>query len=234
MPDTIRRFNDAPAVARAAADAIIADARAAIAERGVFTLALSGGSTPKALYALLAKEHAGSLDWARVHLFFGDERCVAPDHPDSNFRMVREALLGVLPAAVHRIPGELGPRVAAEIYAGTLPGERPMFDVVLLGMGPDGHTASIFPGHRDQGVLVSPATAPDGFAIRDRVTLTFAALASSRRSLALVTGKDKTARLREVLDHRTRGEAGTPMTLARPEGVEFLVDDAAAGSTSSR
>jgi 6-phosphogluconolactonase len=227
MPDTIRRYPDAPGVARAAADIIVADARGAIAERGVFTLALSGGSTPKTLYTTLASEHAGAVDWTRVHLFFGDERCVGPEHTDSNFRMVREAMLGVLPAAVHRIPGELGPRVAAEIYAGTLPGERPMFDVVLLGMGPDGHTASIFSGHRDQGVLVSPATAPEGFAVRDRVTLTFAALASSRRALALVTGKDKAGRLREVLGQRARGEAGTPMTLARPEGVEFLIDDAA-------
>jgi 6-phosphogluconolactonase len=229
MPDLVHRYPDAPAVAHAAADWIVADARAAIAERGVFTLALSGGSTPKALYTMLAKEHAGSLDWTRVHLYFGDERCVGPDHADSNFRMVREAMLAVLPAAVHRIPGELGPRVAAEIYAGTLPGSRPMFDVVLLGMGPDGHTASIFPGHRDQGVLVTPATAPEGFAIRDRVTLTFSALASSRRALALITGADKASRLREVLAQRARGEAGTPMTLARPEGVEFLIDAAAGG-----
>jgi 6-phosphogluconolactonase len=96
-------------------------------------------------------------------------------------------------------------------------------------MGPDGHTASIFPGHRDQGVLVSPATAPEGFAIRDRVTLTFPALASSRRALALITGADKAARLREVLAQRARGEAGTPMTLARPEGVEFFIDTAADG-----
>jgi 6-phosphogluconolactonase len=229
MPDLVRRYPDTPAAARAAAEAIIADARAAIPERGVFTLALSGGSTPKALYTLLAKEHAGSLDWTKVHLYFGDERCVGPDHADSNFRMVREAMLTALPAAVHRIPGELGPRVATEIYAGTLPGSRPMFDVVLLGMGPDGHTASIFPGHRDQGVLVSPATAPEGFAIRDRVTLTFPALASSRRALALITGADKAARLREVLAQRARGEAGTPMTLARPEGVEFFIDTAADG-----
>jgi 6-phosphogluconolactonase len=224
MPDTIRRFPDAAAVARAAAETIIADAQAAIAERGRFTLALSGGSTPKLLYTLLAAEYSSRIDWTKVDLFFGDERCVPPDHPDSNFRMVREAMLNVLPAAVHRIPGELGPRVAADIYAGTLPQAKPLFDLVLLGMGPDGHTASIFPGHHDQAATVTPATAPKGFAIPDRVSLTLDTLGSSGRALALITGADKTARLGEVLDLRRRGVVGVPMTAVRPAGVEFLVD----------
>ncbi len=227
MPDTIRRFPDAAAVARAAAETIIADAHAAIAERGRFTLALSGGSTPKLLYTLLAAEYSSRIDWTKVDLFFGDERCVPPDHPDSNFRMVREAMLNILPAAVHRIPGELGPRVAADIYAGTLPQAKPLFDLVLLGMGPDGHTASIFPGHHDQAATVTPATAPKGFAIPDRVSLTLDTLGSSGRALALITGADKTARLAEVLDLRRRGVVGVPMTAVRPAGVEFLVDVAA-------
>ena len=224
MPDTLRRFTDSTAVAKAAAETIIADATAAIADRGRFTLALSGGSTPKLLYTLLAAEYATRLDWTKVDLFFGDERCVPPDHPDSNFRMVREAMLSTLPAAVHRIPGELGPRVAADIYAGTLPKTKPLFDMVLLGMGPDGHTASVFPGHRDQAAMVTPATAPAGFAIPDRVSLTLDTLGSSGRALALITGADKAARLAEVLDQRRRGVVGVPMTVVRPAGVDFLVD----------
>ena len=231
MPDLVRRFPDPAAVARAAADAIEADARAALADRGRFSLVLSGGSTPKLLYTLLAAEYAHRLDWPRVDIYFGDERCVAPDHPDSNFRTANLAMLAALPAAVHRIPAELGPRVAADIYAGALPQTVPLFDLVLLGMGPDGHTASLFPGHdfaADRGRHVTPATAPAGFAIPDRVSLTGEALGSSRRVLALITGKDKAHRLAEVLRERSSGTPTFPMSRIRPEGVEFLVDEAAA------
>lgn len=231
MPDLVRRLPDANAVARAAAEIIVADARAALADRGRFSLVLSGGSTPKLLYTLLASEHAASLDWSKVDVYFGDERCVAPDHPDSNFRMAGAAMLAALPVAVHRIPAELGPRVAAQIYCGVLPGASPMFDVVLLGMGADGHTASLFPGHdfaADRGYQVTPATAPPGFAVPDRVSLTRDALGSSRRVLALITGKDKAARLAEVLRERASGIPTFPMSRIRPEGVEFLIDEAAA------
>jgi 6-phosphogluconolactonase len=227
MPDTLLRFPNAAAIARHAAEMIIADGSRAIAERGRFSMALSGGSTPKVLYALLAAEYSDKLEWPKVDLYFGDERCVGPDHPDSNYRMVREAMLTAIPAAVFRIPGELGPRVAADIYAGTLPKGRPIFDLVLLGMGADGHTASIFPGHRDQAALVTPATAPAGFAIADRVSVTLAALGSCSRAVAMITGADKAARLAEVLEARRRGAGGLPMASVRPEGVEFLVDEAA-------
>lgn len=231
MPDLVRRFPDPAAVARAAADAIEADARTALAERGRFSLVLSGGSTPKLLYTLLADAYAHRVDWPRVDVYFGDERCVAPDNPDSNFRMATQAMLARLPAAVHRIPAELGPRVAAQIYDGALPQTAPLFDLVLLGMGPDGHTASLFPGHdfaADRGFHVTPATAPAGFAIPDRVSLTRDALGSSRRVLALITGKDKAHRLAEVLRERASGTPTFPMSRIRPEGIEFLVDEAAA------
>lgn len=227
MADSIRRFPNAAAIAKHAAEILIADGAKAIAEKGRFSISLSGGSTPKVLYALLAAEYRDKLDWPKVDLYFGDERCVGPEHADSNYRMVREAMLAEIPAAVFRIPGELGPRVAADIYAGTLPKGRPIFDLVLLGMGPDGHTASIFPGHQDQSGMVTPATAPAGFAVRDRVSVTLAALGSCTRALAMVTGGDKAARLAEVLEARRRGEIGVPMTAVRPEGVEFLVDEAA-------
>lgn len=233
MSDLIRTYPDAAAIARAAAEILEADAKAAIASRGRFILALSGGSTPKVLYALLASEYASRIEWPKVAVFFGDERCVAADHADSNYKMAQETLLSKVPAAVHRISGEYGPRVAADLYAGVLPKALPMFDVVLLGMGADGHTASLFPGHHfaaDAGKLTTAATAPAGFAIPDRVSLTLEALGSSRRAIAMITGKDKADRLAQILAERKRGKPTFPMSMVRPEGVEFLVDTAAGAS----
>ena len=131
-------------------------ARQAIARSGRFTVALSGGSTPKVLYSLLASpEYRERIDWLHVHLFWGDERCVPPDHPESNYRMVQEALLSKIqipPENIHRMAGEKDPQTAAVEYEQELrdffqtKDAAPRFDLILLGLGEDGHTASLFPG----------------------------------------------------------------------------------------
>lgn len=195
---------------------------------GPFRLALSGGSTPRALYARLAGR---DLPWERLRLFLGDERAVPPDHPDSNYRMVRETLLAGAPLApeqVHRWETERGPEGAAEAYEATLAREfggfPPRFDLVLLGMGDDGHTASLFPGTPALEVLDrSTAANPPGGSRGWRLTLTFPVLNAARRVLFLVAGASKTPALRTVL-------AGGDLPAARVRGTEdtlFLVDRAA-------
>ncbi|MGH7887043.1 MAG: 6-phosphogluconolactonase, partial [Candidatus Binatia bacterium] len=148
---------DAHELSRKAAQQFVALARQAIAARGRFSVALSGGSTPKALYSLLATgEFSEQLAWRQNDLFWGDERCVAPDHPESNFRMVKEALLSKISIPsenVHRMSGENEPAIAAAAYEAELrqfvssaTEKFPRFDLILLGLGEDGHTASLFPG----------------------------------------------------------------------------------------
>ena len=147
---------DVDGLSRKAAEQFVALARQAMAARGRFAVALSGGSTPKALYSLLATaEFSEQLDWRHIHLFFGDERCVAPDHAESNYRMVKEALLAKIAIPnenVHRMAGEFAPEDAAAAYAAQLTGffdlpenKPPRFDLIFLGLGEDGHTASLFP-----------------------------------------------------------------------------------------
>jgi 6-phosphogluconolactonase len=149
----IEVYADADALARAAAAHFVARAAEAIATHGRFVVALAGGSTPRATYALLASDKlAARVGWLRVHVLWGDGRCVPPDHRDSNYRMAREALLDKIPipnANVHRIRGELPPAQAAAAYESELEsvlGAEGRFDLILLGMGDDGHTASLFPG----------------------------------------------------------------------------------------
>jgi 6-phosphogluconolactonase len=207
-------YPDPAAMMRAEAERVVTLTAAAIAEHGRCSLALAGGSTPRPLYELLATPRfASRIDWSRVHLFWGDERCVLPEHPDSNFRMAREALLDRVPVPwgqVHRIAGEEEPGVAAHMYENTLRAHFGVadgppirtFDLVLLGMGTDGHTASLFPG--------TPALAEDrrwvvpnrADASRDqwRITLTPVALNASRAVTFLVAGDAKAERIWEVLE----------------------------------
>lgn len=145
-------FETPDEVAAAVADAFVTDARTAIEQRGAFFVALSGGTTPKAAYRLLSQEpRASAVDWAHVHVYFGDERCVPPDSDDSNYKMALDAFLrAMVPEQnVHRIHGEEDPLEAARDYAQLLiqtMGDIPVFDLIMLGMGADGHTASLFPG----------------------------------------------------------------------------------------
>ena len=204
------------------AEDVAAAAAADIAEalrEGARSLVLAGGTTPRRCYELLT--HL-DVEWGRVSLLFGDERCVHPDHPDSNYRMVRETLLSrVAPATVHRIPAELGPDEAASAYANVIAGLVPL-DVVLLGIGEDGHTASLFPGHPELeadgwavGVRNAPKPPPS------RVTLTFKALRGARRVIILATGAGKA----DAVARAKRHEVPSGMIA----GARWLLDRAAAG-----
>jgi 6-phosphogluconolactonase len=210
----VRVHDDAEGVARASAD-LIAEAILA----GCRTLVLAGGSTPKRAYELLAERR---LPWGRITALFGDERCVAPDDPESNYLMAKRSLLDrVHPGSVHRMPGELGAEEAAARYGPILAGLSPL-DLVLLGMGPDGHTASLFPGHAalqagGHAVAVHGAPKPPP----DRVSLTLGALRAARRVVVLATGADKADALARAL----RGEVPAGMI----QDALFLVDRAAAG-----
>lgn len=201
-------------VARAAADEILAALNS-----GSRTLVLAGGNTPKPSYELLAES---DLRWGRVTVLFGDERCVPPDDPESNYRMARETLLDrVAPATVHRIPGELGAEEAAAHYDRIVAGLSPL-DVVLLGAGEDGHTASLFPGHPEvqaKGWAVAVHNAPKP--PPDRVSLTLPALQAARHVIVLATGAGKA----EAVAKARRGEVPSGMIA----GALWLIDSAAAG-----
>ncbi len=216
-------------VAATAVDWIVALAAVAIAERGRFSIALAGGSTPRATYEGLAAR-AIEIDWSRVTILYGDERCVSPDHELSNHRMATAALLSKVDGVtVRRIDGDDGdPHAAAERYERTLRELDGPIDLVLLGMGSDGHTASLFPGQdvaKDR--LAAPVLAPSTSPVAERVSLTYSAIAQARAVIALVTGASKQARLREVLQATT----DLPMTRVirdRLGDVTFVIDQAAA------
>lgn len=227
----IRVAGEASEVARLAAMEFVALAR----EKGRFRVALAGGSTPRGMYRLLATEFHDRVEWGRVEAYFGDERGVPPDHEQSNYRMARESLLDHVPiGAVHRIEGELGAAAAAERYEALLRGlGEPLFDLVLLGMGADGHTLSLFPGFDARtmgGRLVVAVEAPAGVAVRSRVTLTPGAVARSRVALFLVTGADKAPALKRI---REGASPPLPAAMVRArDRTEWLVDRAAAGAPS--
>ncbi|PYS56997.1 MAG: 6-phosphogluconolactonase [Acidobacteria bacterium] len=236
----VQVFDDAEAVARGAAERFVELGQAAIDARGCFSVGLAGGSTPKRTYELLASEaYREQLNWSKVHIFFGDERCVPPDHSESNYRMANEALISrvsIPPPNVHRING-LGDAVAnASLYEDELrtffnPASWPRFDLVLLGMGDDGHTASLFPGTK---ALVEPrawvvANWVEKFGAF-RITLTAPAINHAANIAFLVTGATKAERLLEVLRGALDPEK-LPSQLIQPlDGSLFwLVDKAAAG-----
>jgi len=189
-PTPWRLFDTPDAVAEAASTLILQQADRAIAERGAFHIVLAGGSTPARCYRLLTESHS---DWSHWHIWFGDERCLPADHPERNSRMAQQNLLSQVPipaSQIHPIPAELGPEVAAARYQSLIEPVLP-FDTVLLGMGEDGHTASLFPGQRHPvDALVVPvhgAPKPPP----DRVSLGRSALGRCRQLLFLVSGAGK-------------------------------------------
>jgi len=228
---------DASALADAAFARVCEAGARATAGGGRFSLVLSGGSTPRALHARLAAA-PDALPWDRVDVWFGDERCVPPDDAASNYGMARDTLLSrvpIPPANVRRIEGERGAAAAADAYDALLraaygdPGDAPTFDLVLLGIGTEGHTASLFPGHAALGIRdrwaapVDPAP-PTAKPLVPRATLTLPALCGAREVLFLVAGADKAPIVRAVLG----GDGALPAALARGrERTTWLVDEAA-------
>lgn len=182
-------FHNAQEVAQAASDMIREQARVAIKQRGEFKLVLAGGTTPLSCYRLLAQQ---DLDWDKWKLFYGDERCLAPDHAQRNHQMVMETGLVNLISQHYIIPAELGPEKGAMTYASMISGQTP-FDLVLLGMGEDGHTASLFPGHdllnESEALVIGVEGAPKF--PPGRISLSLSALQDCRKMLVLVTGESK-------------------------------------------
>jgi 6-phosphogluconolactonase len=246
-PPEIRKLTTPQELFEAAAEEVVRAANQAVSERGRFTIALSGGSTPKNLYTLLATNARTSLPWDRMYFFWSDERHVPPEDPESNYRMAEEAMLSKVPVAasnVFRAPTENpDAAAAAEAYEQTLKkffaveaGQVPRFDLILLGMGPDGHTASLFPetaALREESHLVVANWVEK---LRtSRITFTLTLLNAARCVAFLVSGTDKASALHEVLECNAPGEQ-YPAKLIRPADgklIWFLDRAAASGLTHS-
>ena len=223
----------------AAARKFAAKAGEAIEERGRFAVVLAGGSTPKAMYGVLARDYADRIDWSRVHVFFSDERTVPPDHEDSNYKMASEVLLDHVPVgSVNRIRGELPPDEAAKAYEEELrtffrTEDVPRFDLILLGVGRDGHTASLFPETsalevHDRWVVANPVLKLDTI----RITLTVPVINAARAVVFLVAGEDKAEALGKILEGDADPRAYPATLIQPPGGPQWLVDQSAASLLS--
>ena len=234
-------LSDAASVAEAAAEIFVATSVAAVETAGRFVVALAGGSTPRPLYELLSRREYGErVPWDRTWVTFGDERAVAPDHEDSNYRMAHEALLSRVPIPaeqVLRIRGELpNASRAALFYEETLRGlypdePFPRFDLVLLGMGPDGHTASLFPGtdaldETERWVVGNYVTKLAAW----RITLTLPALNAARHVLFLITGRDKAERVAEAFGGLAHSGKLPCERIVPADGAREILVDAEAAS----
>jgi 6-phosphogluconolactonase len=240
----IRILPDGAAIARRAAQEFVQAAAAAVREQGTFNVSLAGGSTPKALYSLLVNDPTlrSQVPWDKIHLFFGDERHVPPDHPDSNFRMATEAMISkspLKPEQVTRIKGEYPDAGQAALeyeknlreYFKLKDGEYPRFDLLLAGMGNEGHTLSLFPGtkalHADGRIVVRNWV---GKLYTERVTLTAPAACSTAEIIFMVTGADKALALKAVLEGPYEPEQLPAQLLHPKKGKLLWLVDAAAGS----
>lgn len=242
IPHKVRIFDSVSGLADSAAETISNEVIKAIADNRSCYIALSGGNTPRVVYERLAEEpYATKTGWENVHLFWGDERCVPPGHPDSNFKMVSDALLGRISIPgenVHRIMGENRPDKEADRYIGEIEnafgvakGHIPRFDLVLLGLGNDGHTASLFPGSPsldEKEKICTTSVHPESG--RKRVTLTLVLINAAARVLFLVTGKEKSGIVQEILN-RENGYLSYPAAKVKPVdgSLEWFLDRNAAG-----
>lgn len=248
MEHEIRILADAAAIAKRAAEEFVQAAAAAVRERGAFRVALAGGSTPKALYGLLAGDAVlrSQVPWDKIQVFFGDERHVGPGHPDSNFRMASETMLSKVPLnanQVTRIKGEYPDAAqAAREYEeaiashfGLRAGELPRFDLLLSGMGNEGHTLSLFPGtkalHADGRIVVRNWV---GKLYTERITITAPAACASAEILFMVTGADKALALKGVLEGPYEPEQLPAQLLQPKKGKLLWLVDTAAGSMLSK
>jgi 6-phosphogluconolactonase len=247
VPRDVRILANLDTIARRAAQEFVQSATQAVSAKGSFSVALSGGSTPKALYSLLANDAAlrSQLPWDKMSLYFGDERSVGPDHADSNFRMANETLLSkdpLKPEQVFRIKGEYSDTEKAALeYEQALrasfkiaEGQFPRFDLVLLGMGNEGHTASLFPGtkalHETKRLVVRNWV---GKLYTNRITLTAPAINNAARVIFMITGADKALALKGVLEGPYEPEQ-LPAQMIQPSSGQllWLVDTIAGGMLS--
>jgi 6-phosphogluconolactonase len=240
MKPKLRIFDDLERLSIHAANLFSEQAARSILERDQFLIALNGGGTPTRLFQLLATDFRDKIEWAKVHVFWGDERCVPPDDPGSSYGQARELLLSRVPipeSNIHRIKGEFTPVEASKEYSLLLkeyaspPFNWPRFDLVYLGMGEDGHTASLFPG---SPVNVTEAALPVTAHYQDRpanrVTLTQLVLNSARMIVFMATGEKKAITLAEVLSDRYNPELYPAQRIDSKDGeLIWLVDDGAAG-----
>ena len=226
-------------ISRRAAEMFIGIAREAITDRGRFSVALAGGSTPRLTYELLAsEEYVPRLEWDKVHFFWSDERCVPPGNDQSNYLMAAEAMLNHLPIEheqIHRMRGEDDPAEAAASYQKEIleffAGAEPRFDLIMLGMGEDGHTASLFPGAVEFGDREHLVAAPFVAKFKtNRLTLAVFTLNLAAQVMVLTAGEGKAAALKQVLRDDTEEGEELPARLVRPVNGErlWLVDEAAA------
>ena len=248
MPEVLIR-EDSEALALAAADRLVEIGSQAVKAKDRFNLVLAGGSTPQVMYqTLVSDEFRQQLDWKKVHFSWGDERCVPPDDPLSNYRMARQALLDPLAIPeenIHRMAGELEPDLAAKNYSRELQHhfgqvQFPLFDFILLGMGQDGHTASLFPGSRavlereKWVVAVEHVTPPPPLV--PRITLTVPVINAAAHILFLVSGDEKAEILGRVFQ-REAPDPDLPVSMIHPKrgSLTWMVDRAAAaGLTESK
>lgn len=233
--DTVQVFESLSELSRAAAELIKKEALKSTSARGRFNLVLSGGSTPRKLFKLLAREYGDAIPWRKTHVFWSDERYVAPDHLESNFAAAEADFLQHVPIPalqVHRIPTDFhAPESAAIEYDVKLhnlfpTGDSPAFDLALLGIGADGHTASIFPGSPiDVDRWVAAVVGPEHYAVRQRITLTPKALNGARVAAFLVSGPEKQRVLKSLF---APDGAHLPAAAIHPrEELIWLVDRAA-------
>ena len=220
----LRIFNSKEDLARAAAEHFARKSSEAVAQKGSFTVALSGGSTPKALYELLADQFCNQIPWANIHFYWSDERHVPPDHPDSNYRIANEAMLSrvpVSPANVHRVISENPAADAARDYEDTIKeiSEDPRLDLILLGLGTDGHTASIFPGSEVLHEMKRLVAAPWVEKLNTyRITMTLPLLNNGASVVFLVSGAEKAQIVKEVLE----GPEKYPAQAVKPHNGELI------------
>jgi 6-phosphogluconolactonase len=240
---SVRVFQDLVSLSRAAAGRFLDAFRECVPARGGFTVALSGGSTPRTFYSLLASDsYRNEVDWTKVHVFWADERCVPPDDRESNYRLVFETLLSAVPVPaenIHRVPSEASPDDAARLYEEDLRvffrgRQVPVFDLAILGAGADGHTASLFPGSealRESSRLAVPVHPAAGRL--GRVTLTLPVLNNAAHVLVLVSGLSKASVVREIFE--TGNAKQLPVGLVQPVNgtLEWLLDRDAASLVRS-
>ncbi|MBN1293706.1 MAG: 6-phosphogluconolactonase [Candidatus Latescibacteria bacterium] len=242
MNVTIKQFKDSEELSRNAAEYIVDQAEKCILDHGFFSLVLSGGSTPRRLYEQLAGDQCRRrISWDKTHIFWGDERCVPPDHFDSNYNMTAQALLSKVPLPernIHRIKGEIAiPNEAAIQYEAEIGdffrnhtaaiGDFPAFDLVLLGVGNDGHTASLFPGSdilTEKKRWVATSQAPPEMAVRDRITLTIPVINHASGVIFLVSGESKRDVVQIIIEDPGRNEL-YPSAMIRADGeIVWFVD----------